>query len=127
MADGWEPVGTVRRRKSVTLDATGAGELDFDVYSANTRWIITQAFVQTNQAQSTAPYPTVTVQLGGLSQGQAEGGTWTGNMDIFNGRVEMNCCDTLSFLFTGGVAGSVATVSIEGENYLWRGQDAQSG
>lgn len=119
MAD-WVLQGKVRRRSSAKLDASGNAELDFDVYTSNTRWIITDVLVLTDQPQTQAPYPTVTIYLGGLQQGTAEGASWTGNQDIFRGKLEMTACDTLRVQFTGGLPGSVATVTIEGENYLWR-------
>lgn len=119
MAD-WVLQGTVRRRKLATLDATGGAELDFDVYSSNSRWIITDILCFTNQAQTQAPYPTVTVYLGGIQFGEAEGASWVGNQEHFGGKVEMTACDTLRVVYAGGVVGSVATVIIEGENYLWR-------
>lgn len=119
MAD-WVRQGTVRRRTSVTLDVSGNGEVDFDVYSSNTRWVITDVLVFTNQLQTQAPYPTVTTYLGGIQQGQAEGASWVGNQEHFKGKLEMTACDTLRVVYAGGLAGSVGTVIIEGENYLWR-------
>lgn len=119
MAD-WVLQGTVRRRKLATLDVTGAAEIDFDVYSSNTRWIITDVLCFTNQPQTQAPYPTVTAYLGGIQFGVAEGASWVGNQEHFKGRLEMTACDTLAVVYAGGVAASVATVIIEGENYLWR-------
>jgi len=116
----WVLQGTVRRRSSAILDGSGNAELDFDVFTANTRWVITDVLVLTDQPQTQAPYPTVTIYLGGLQQGQAEGASWTGNQDIFRGKLEMTACDTLRVQFVGGLAGSRATVTIEGENYLWR-------
>ena len=67
---------------------------------------------------ATAPYPTATVYLGGQQVGVSEGATWTGNQDIFSGVAEMTC-DDLYVVFTGGVAGSIATAIIEGDSYLW--------
>jgi hypothetical protein len=49
----------------------------------------------------------------------SEGATWTGNQDVMRGQVEMTA-DDLSVVFTGGLAGSVATAVIEGDSYLMR-------
>ena len=118
MAD-WVPQGTVRRRKSVTLDANGNGTVTFGVdWSSNHKWVINSVIVATSQLPTVAPYPTATVYLGGQQVGTSEGATWTGNQDIFSGVAEMTC-DDLYVVFTGGVAGSVATVIIEGDSYRW--------
>lgn len=115
----WVPTGSVRRRKSVTLDGNGNGTVTFGVdWSANHKWVITALIVATNQSPTTAPYPTATAYLGGQQVGVMEGATWTGNQDTFLGETEMTC-DDLNVAFTGGVAGSVATAIIEGDSYLW--------
>jgi hypothetical protein len=48
----------------------------------------------------------------------ADGATWTGNQDTFRGRFVMDAGTDLMVSFTGGVAGSVATVVVEGDNEL---------
>lgn len=114
----WTQVGEVRRRQSVTLDASGNGSVTFIVWTSNQRWIIEYIGVQTNQSPTTAPYPTATVYEGPQQAGMADGATWTGNQDTFTGRFVMDACTDLTVAFTGGVAGSVATVVIEGTNEL---------
>jgi len=113
-------IGPVRRRGSVTLDASGNGEVDFDVWSAWNEWEIHEVVVNTNQGRTNPPYPQATVYVGGVAQGHSEGGTWDGNQDTFVGKVTMTACDTLSVQFTGGLPGSIATAILEGTNYLWR-------
>lgn len=114
----WTEVGEIRRRLSVTLDASGNGSVQFNVRHANQRWIIGYINVTTNQAPTTAPYPTATVYEGPQQAGMADGATWTGNQDTFRGRFVMDACTDLIVAFTGGVVGSVATVIIEGTNEL---------
>lgn len=116
----WQHVGQRRKRASVTLDASGNGSVTFDADSANHKWVITDVILATNQAQTTAPYPTATTYLAGQQIGVSEGASWIGNQDVLQGRIELGPCDTLTVAFTGGVAGSVATAIAEGENYLWR-------
>ncbi len=120
MAD-WQPSGEVNRTKQVTLDGSGNGSLNFDVGSANERWIITSVLVSTNQAQTTAPYPQVTVYENGQQQaGLATGASWIGNQDVLVGRFIMDAGTDLLVSFTGGVAGSKATAKITGKRELWR-------
>jgi hypothetical protein len=115
----WVQQGTVRRRKSVTLDSNGNGTVSFGVdWSSNHKWVINSVIVATNQSPTTAPYPTATVYVGGQQVGVSEGATWTGNQDTFSGVAEMTA-DDLNVAFTGGVPGSVATAIIEGDSYLW--------
>ena len=119
MAD-WLPMGPVRRRASVTLDGSGNGSVSFDVYSANHKWIIDTVFCTTSQAQTVSPYPQVITYVGGMQSGVAEGASWVGNQTTLRGPQELTAADTLTVQFNGGVAASVATVVIEGTNYLWR-------
>jgi hypothetical protein len=114
----WAPVGEIRRRQSVTLDGSGNGAVTFTVWHANQRWVIEYVGVSTNQAPTTAPYPTATVYEGPQQAGMSDGATWTGNQDTFRGRFVMDACTDLTVAFTGGVAGSAATVIIEGVNEL---------
>ena len=114
----WTEVGEVRRRQSVTLDGSGAGSVTFDVRHANQRWLIGFITVSTNQAPTQSPYPTATVYEGPQQAGMADGATWTGNQDVFRGRFVMDACTDLTVAFSGGIAGTVATVVIEGTNEL---------
>lgn len=114
----WTEVGEIRRRLSVTLDGSGNGAVTFNVRHANQRWRIEYVTVSTNQASTTAPYPTATIYEGPQQAGMSDGATWTGNQDTFRGRFVMDACTDLTVAFTGGVAGSVATVVILGTNEL---------
>jgi hypothetical protein len=116
----WNRIGTVRRRGSVKLDGSGNGNIDFYVtYSANHKWVIADVLVATDQSSTTAPYPTATAYYGGQQVGVSEGATWTGNQDTMRGIIEMTD-EALTVRFTGGIAGSVATVVIEGDSFLWQ-------
>ena len=119
MAD-WQLTGLVRRRASITLDGSVNGSVSFDVWSANHKWIIDTMFCSTSQAQTVSPYPQVITYVGGMQTGVAEGASWIGNQTTLRGPQEIGAADTLTVQFNGGVAGSVATVVIEGRNYLWR-------
>ena len=119
MAD-WNRQGLVRRRASVVLDSNGNGSVTFGVdYSTNHKWVIDDILVATSQSSTSPPYPTATVYLGGQQAGVSEGATWTGNQDVLRGAMTMTL-EELTVAFTGGLAGSTATVAIEGESFLWR-------
>lgn len=116
----WQEIGPVRRRGSVTLDASGNGQIYFYVYSANHRWVIYEVVVN---APLTAPqiFPQVTLHIGGVaSQGLSEGASWAGGQETFQGQIEMTAGDDLTVDFTGGSSGVVMSAVIEGTNYLWR-------
>lgn len=119
MAD-WQKVSRRRKRASVTLDANGNGQVFFDADSGNHKWVIESVLLATNQAQTTAPYPTGTLYVSGQQVGQSEGASWIANQDVLQGIIELGPCDTLTVQFTGGVAGSVATAIPEGVSFLWR-------
>lgn len=114
----WVQVGEIRRRLSVTLDGSGNGAVIFNVRHGNQRWIIEYVTVSTSQSPATAPYPIATLYEGPQQAGMADGATWTGNQDTFRGRFVMDACTDLTVAFTGGIAGSVATVVIVGTNEL---------
>ena len=116
----WQEVGPVRRRASVTLDGSGNGSVSFDLQHANQRWVIDTVFCTTSQAQTVSPYPQVITYVGGAQSGVAEGASWVGNQTTLRGPQELTAADTLTVQFNGGAAGTVATVVIEGTNYLWR-------
>ena len=116
----WIEIGSVRRRAAVTLDGSGNGSVSFDVQHANQKWTIDTVFCTTNQAQTTSPYPQVIAYLTGMQAGAAEGASWVGNQTTLRGPMDMDAGDTLNVQFNGGAAGAVATVVIEGTNYLWR-------
>lgn len=117
----WQRVGLRRRQKNVVLDGSGNGSVFFDVPSANHKWVVTSVIGTTDQAQTTAPYPTVTAYLGGNQQlGQSSGATWTGSQFTLRGEVEMDAGLDLTVAAVGGVAGSKLTVIAEGDAYLWR-------
>jgi hypothetical protein len=113
--------GEVKRTMQVKLDSNGNGQVQFAVQTANQQWLIYTVVCQTNQAQTAPPYPQVTAYLGGQPQaGLAQGASWIGNQVTLAGKVRMDSGLDLIIAFAGGVAGSVATVTIEGDNQLWR-------
>lgn len=115
----WRKLGSVRRRASVVLNASGAGSVSFDVWSANHRWLIQSVVVKAAGAKPTL-FPQVTITIGGSSDGLSAGGAWTGNQVTFHGEYEITAGDTLTINFASGTAGTLLTAIIDGDNYLWR-------
>jgi len=116
---GWDRIGPVRRRASVKLDASGDGSVSFDVFTANSRWVI-ESVVCSASGATPALYPQAVLYVGGQQSGVSEGASWIGNQETFTGIIEMTGADTLTVAFSGGTSGTMMTVIIEGTNFLWR-------
>jgi hypothetical protein len=117
----WVKEGTVMRRQAVKLDGSGNGSVTFGVdWSANHRWTIEDVVIHTDQAQTTAPYPQVVLNLGGQQAGTSVGASWLGNQVTMRGKIVMDSGLDLNVQLNGGVAGSTATVRIEGSSERWQ-------
>lgn len=114
-----ETEGQLRYASSVKLDATGQGVLTFDPASARERWEVTSVIVSTNQAADAVVVPVATIaknttQVSELSQGNSSGASWSGNLDVFAGQVDISPADYLSVLFSpppGSTAGQIAALA----------------
>ena len=117
---GWQKVGSIRRRASVVLDSSGNGSVFFDTQHANQMWDIQTVQASTGQTSISVVNPQMIVYLGGVQEGAREGASWVGNQVTLHGSLEMASGDTLTVQFNGGPPGAIATVVIQGDNYLWR-------
>lgn len=116
-----EQAGQLHKSVSVVLDGTGYGVCEFTPENARQRWEVTSVVVSTTQAQNVAPYPVAEVFVNDVSSaGNSQGATWTGNQDTFTGTVDVGPCDNLSVVFSGGIAGTVATARLGGTKYTRR-------
>jgi hypothetical protein len=104
----------IPRPKSVTLDGSGNGTVSFSIDNSNTRWLIDEIAVQTNQAQTATPVPSCIFRTGDPVNGIFQGGTASGNLDTATGRILLYEGDILYATFQGGIPGSVGTVTIGG-------------
>lgn len=119
----------------VTLDAKGSGVLTFDPSSARERWEVQSVIVSTNQAVSATVVPVATVGknttiASQLSQGNNHGQSWSGNQDVFSGKIDISPADFLSVLFTpppgatapqiAALAGVIAYATITGSRFTRR-------
>lgn len=117
-SEGFTDVGPYRRRLSVKLDASGNGQVQFDVRSSNQQYRIDTVVVSTNQASTSSPYPTATLYENNVQAGMSNGASWTGNQDTFGGEFIIDAGTDLIVAFTGGITGSIATAVITGRNEL---------
>lgn len=99
----------IPRTQTVKLDSSGAGTATIVIDNSNQRWIIDLATVSTDQADA-APVPTCLIYLDETFMG----GSRQGNMDTAQGRVVMYPDSVLSARWSGGIPGSIATVSVSG-------------
>lgn len=104
----------IPRTASVTLDASGAGAVAFNVDNTNQRWIIDTVAVQTSQAANTAPVPQAIAYRNSIDRQGFAGGTMTGNLDTAQGRMILYPDDTLYVAWTGGIPGTIATATVSG-------------
>jgi hypothetical protein len=116
----WKNMGPVQRSGSVTLNASGAGTIVFEVFTANSKFEIDTVVVK---AAGAAPqlFPQVTL-YNGLNQVDAKsaGGSWFGGQVTFRGHMKMDNADDLTVGFASGTSGTKLTAVIEGTNFLWR-------
>ncbi len=111
--------GQLLKAGQVTLDSGGNGVLTFDPASARERWEVTSVVVSTNQAATATVVPVATMAkntsvVSQLSQANNHGQTWSGNQDVFTGRVDISPADYLSVLFSpppGATAGQIAALA----------------
>ena len=114
-----EVEGLLRRSGQVVLNSSGQGVLTFDPASARDRWEVQSVVVTTNQAATATVIPVATVArnttaVGTLSQGNNLGQSWSGNQDVFAGKLDIGPCDFLSVLFgppPGATSGQIAALS----------------
>jgi hypothetical protein len=132
MADITEVQGQLRKAGQVTLDSTGNGVLTFDPASARERWEVETVVVRTSQAATATVVPVATVGLNTvvasqLSQSNSRGQSWSGNQDIFSGRIDVGPCDYLSVIFTpapgqngSSMSGVIAYATVTGKRFTRR-------
>lgn len=98
----------------VTLDASGYGLITMAPEPFRV-WTVESINVRTDQGITTTPIPQCTVYLGAIGPGQIVSQTWMGNRSTAGGSpVTVQPSQPLLIEWTNGVAGSVATVSLNG-------------
>ena len=97
----------------VTLDGSGNGTVTLQPPGFQT-WNVTVINVRTTQSVTTTPIPQCTVYLGTKGDGQIVAQTYMGNRSTATGSIIVQPSQPLLIEWTGGVAGSTATVSLYG-------------
>jgi hypothetical protein len=98
---------------SVTLNASGGGTVTLQPPSFRT-WTVTTINVRTTQGVTQTPVPQCTVYLGAKGDGEITAQTWMGNRATATGSITVQPSQPLLVEWTGGVPGTVATVSLLG-------------
>jgi hypothetical protein len=98
----------------VTLDAAGHGTVTLTPEGFRT-WTVTGISIRTDQGVTQTPIPQCTVYLGSVGPGQIVTQTWTGSRATAGGSpIVVQPSQPLIVEWTGGIPGSVATVSLYG-------------
>ena len=97
-----------------TVSAAGVATASL-VVPRSERWHVTNITVLTNQASTVTTMPIATVYIGQVSDSEAIGSTYTGARDSGSFDFWLEGAETLIGRWTGGVAGTIATMSIMGE------------
>ena len=99
---------------SATVSAAGVAQVEIPV-PRQERWHLRRYTVLTNQASTVTTMPIATLYANSVADGNAIDSTWTGARDSggcdlwFEGGGKIVC------RWTGGVSGTIATLSIIGE------------
>ena len=105
--------GTLNLGRSVQLDGSGNGSVQFVSDNANQAWKVTNLSVYT--ANTTPPVPVAGIYLNGTgSVANQQGAAWSGNRASAACNIEVGSCDTLIIQWTGGNPGDTATAVLSG-------------
>lgn len=111
-----ETSGQLRAAGSVKLSASGTGVIVLGPDNARQRWEVGSVVVSTNQAASATVVPVATVALNTvditvLSQANNMGQSWSGNQDVFAGKIDVGPADNLTIGFAPAAGQSGASMS----------------
>lgn len=111
--------GKLNATESVTLDATGAGQLELRVDGGQV-WTVQRMTVSCTGP--TDPMPSCYVYDGPAADAYLIDATWTGTQDVsdFGTPLELLDGEYLTFRWTGGTPGEVATARLVGTFALRR-------
>lgn len=110
--------GYLDESSQVVLDGSGNGTVIFDVVNSWQRWVVDSVRVKTTQGDTETPYPSAELYSGpGIFDRFSQGKTWTGNNDVFQGRLDLDSGSELFVIWTGGIPGTLATARVTGKRY----------
>ena len=112
--------GELHRGGQVVLDANGNGTVTLYPDHAQQRWEVRHVVVQTSQAATAIPIPVAQLYVNIVDPVHSRGATASGSQDIFDGNIRIGPSDLLLVVWTGGIPGTVASVTVEGDFYTRR-------
>jgi len=111
-------VWALYERNSVQLDSNGAGTIRFSPGGARERWLINLVAVNCTQL-TTLKTPTMLTYRGAPVAPYQIGGTYSAVLDSNTDPTLMNMNEDFYCVFSGGDAGAIGTVRLEGSRYVW--------
>jgi hypothetical protein len=105
------PTARLDEVRQVTLDANGDGTVALQVPWGET-WQVTGLTVGTSSTAT--PFPTCLVYRGSASPANVIASTYSGQQDTAVGGETLFAGETLTAVWDGGVAGSMATLHVMG-------------
>jgi len=101
-----------------TLDGSGAGRVMLQP-DGTERWHITRYAVTTDQGTNTQPIPLCSLYTDFPEAGNEYDVTYTGNADSGDGDLWLEKGQQFWAVWTGGIPGSIGTLSLYGERVLY--------
>lgn len=103
---------------SVTLSASGGGTC-FVAPSGSESWHVNRAAVVTNQGTSSPPFPVCAIYVDSAADANVLDKTYSGHLDATDLDLHLEKGQRLVAVWTGGTAGTVATLSVFGTRRLY--------
>jgi hypothetical protein len=105
------PTARLDEVRQVTLSGTGAGTVEIQVPWGET-WTLTGLSVSTSSTAT--PFPTCIIYRGSPSPANIIASTYSGQQDTAVGGETLFAGETLTAVWTGGVAAAIATLHVMG-------------
>lgn len=99
--------------RTATVNAAGVATVTIPV-PRQEHWRLTRYTVLTNQAVALTTMPVATIYLDSVSDGNAVDTTYTGARDSGDCDLDLPGGHSIVCQWTGGIAGTIATLSING-------------
>lgn len=101
-----------------TLDGSGDGRATLQP-AGTEKWHVTRISVVTNQAPTVTPIPVCAVYTDSVDPGNVYDITYTGNQDATDADLWLEKGQLLITEWTGGIPGTIGTVSVFGERVVY--------
>lgn len=107
-------------RRSVVLDANGAGILTLSPGGAREKWVVSFITVNTtNIPAQSVNVPSLVIYRSAAVPGNQLGGTFNAILDTTTDVFELAMNEPIVFAFSLGDPGSIGNVHIEGTRHVW--------